>query len=394
MPWTETCVMDLKIQLIGDYLRGCSVTGLSEAYGVSRKTVYKWIRRYEIDGLEGLKDRPRAPKNCPHKLDEHIAGKIVATKKKHLDWGPKKVLDLLRREHSEIDWPADSTAGELLKRKGLVKKRRLRKPVPADKQPFADCNTVNQSWSADFKGDFKLGNRERCYPLTITDNCSRYLLECRGLSSTRYEATRLWFECTFREFGLPKSIRTDNGSPFASRSLGGLSRLSKWWIDLGIRPERIRPGCPQENSRHERMHGSLKTAVCKEPGYSMDRQQEQFDRFRFEYNELRSHEGLSRRTPESLYESSQRCYPELILPPQYDNDMSVRSVRHKGEIKWKSRRIYVSELLAKLPVGLKQIDEHLWELYYRFHLLGTLNEKTMKIEPVTEWRSSTFKKKV
>lgn len=394
MPWTETCVMDLRVQLIGDYFKGYTITELSTAYGVSRKTVYKWLCRYENYGVEGLRDRSRAPKNCPHKLTDSLADQIVATKKKHLDWGPKKVLDLLRRESPGIDWPADSTAGELLKRKGLVKKRRRRRPVPADKQPFADCNNVNQSWSADFKGDFRLGNKQRCYPLTITDNCSRYLLECRGLSRTRYEDTRLWFEKTFREFGLPQSIRTDNGAPFASRSLGGLSRLSKWWIDLDIRPERTRPGRPQENSRHERMHRSLKDGVCKEPGYSMDRQQERFDRFRLEYNELRSHEGLNRQTPESFYEPSHRRYPELILPPQYDSDVKVRNVRHNGETKWKNQTVYVSELLAKQLIGLVQIDEHLWNLHYRFHLLGTLNEKAMKVEPVTEWHSSTFKENV
>ncbi len=394
MPWTETCVMDLKLQLISDSLRGYSITELSTAYGISRKTVYKWLHRYEEYGVDGLKNRSRAPKQCPHKLDEHIANLIIAKKKQHLDWGPKKVLDLLRRNDPEIDWPADSTAGELLKRCGLVKKRRYKRTIPADKQPFSDYSEANQSWSADYKGDFKLGNKQRCYPLTITDNCSRYLLACQGLNSTKYSDAQLWFEYTFREFGLPQSIRTDNGSPFASRSLGGLSRLSKWWVDLEIKVERIQPGRPQQNGRHERMHRSLKAAVCKVPSYSMVRQQERFDSFRVEYNELRSHEGLGRQTPESHYEASCRSYPELILPPQYDNDMTVRSVRHNGEIKWKSQRLYVSELLRKLPVGLKQKEEHLWELYYRSHLLGTLNEKTMKIEPVKEWRSSIIKKKV
>lgn len=394
MPWTETCVMDLKVQLISDYLRGFSPTALSAAYGVSRKTVYKWLERYQHDGVEGLKDLSRAPNHCPHKLDEDLAEQIVATKKKHLDWGPKKVLDLLRREYPDVAWPADSTAGDLLKRAGLVKKRRRRKVVPADSTPFAGCHEVNQSWSADFKGDFSLGNKQRCYPLTITDNCSRYLLACRGLSNLRYEEARPWFEVTFREFGLPQSIRTDNGAPFASRSLGGLSRLSKWWIDLGIRAERIRPGRPQQNGRHERMHRSLKDGVCKEPGYSLPRQQERFDRFKVEYNELRSHESLERQTPASQYEPSRRAYPELILAPQYNSDVSVRSVRHNGEIKWKNRLFYVSELLAKEPIGLKQIDEHVWELRYRFHLLGLLNEKTMKVEPVTEWRTSTFEKKL
>lgn len=394
MPWTEACVMDLKVQLIGDYLKGYSITGLSRAYGVSRKTVYKWVQRYEKSGLEGLNEHSRAPRYCPHKLAGDIAEQIIATKKNHLDWGPKKVLDFLKREQPNLDWPADSTAGEILKRHGLVKKRRRRRSVPADGGPFTDCHDVNQSWSADFKGDFKLGNKQRCFPLTITDNYSRSLLGCRALENTRYEETRLWFEVTFREFGLPQSIRTDNGSPFASRSLGGLSRLSKWWVDLGITAERIRPGKPQENSRHERMHRSLKEAVCKDPSYSMARQQERFDNFRYEYNELRSHEGLGRRTPGSLYEPSRRSYPELILPPQYGSDMTVRRVRNNGEMKWKSRLVYVSELLAKEPIGLQQTDEHLWQVYYRFHQLGTLNEKTMRIEPLTEWRSSTYSKKV
>ncbi len=394
MPWTETCVMDLRVQLISDYLRGFSPTTLSTAYGVSRKTVYKWIERYRQNGVDGLKDQSRAPKHCPHRLDEDLVERIVRAKKQHLDWGPKKVLDLLRREYPDVAWPADSTGGDVLKRRGLVKKWRLRKGVPADNSPFADCHEANQSWSADFKGDFRLGNKQRCYPLTMSDNGSRYLLACRGLNTQRYDEVRPWFELTFREFGLPQSIRNDNGPPFASRSLGGLSRLSKWWIDLGIRAERIRPGRPQENGRHERMHRSLKDGVCKDPSYSMARQQERFDRFRVEYNELRSHEGLDRQTPASQYEPSQRAYPELILPPQYNSDVTVRRVRHNGEIKWKSQLLYVSELLAKEPIGLKQIDEHIWELRYRFHLLGMLNEKTMKVEPVTEWRSSTFDKKL
>ncbi|GAA5213489.1 integrase core domain-containing protein [Corallincola platygyrae] len=393
MPWIETCVMDQKIEVVGAYLKGgVTITALASAYGVSRKTIHKWVSRYEAQGPEGLAERSRAPKRCPHATDDVVVAALIDAKQRFPSWGPKKLIDLLRQEQPDCHWPADSTAGEILKRFGLVKKRRVKRKVPADGLPFSECNQSNQCWSADFKGDFRLGNKQRCYPLTITDNYSRYLLTCRSLPSIRYQDVRGWFEWVFREYGLPDTIRTDNGVPFASRSLGGLSQLSKMWIDQGIRPERIKPGRPQQNGRHERMHRSLKDAVCKQPGYSLLQQQRRFDRFVQEYNELRSHEGLERQTPASVYVPSNRVYSSLILPPEYDSTMTVRSIRHNGEMKWLNEKLYVSELLAKTRVGLLQTDNHLWDIYYRFQHIGRLNERTMKIEQLTEWRCSTFEK--
>lgn len=393
MPWEETCVMDSKVKFIGDYLRGThTVTDLARAYGISRQAAYKWIERYQQEGLQGLEPRSRAPKRRPHATSDALVEQIIATKRRYQHLGPKKIVDLLKREQPDVKWPADSTCGEILKRAGLVKPRRRKRPIPADASPFNDIVASNDSWSADFKGDFELQNRQRCYPLTITDNSSRFMLQCRGLSRINYQDTHDWFEFTFREYGLPNSIRTDNGPPFASRAAGGLSRLSKWWVDLEIKVERTRPGTPTENARHERMHRSLKEAVCQPPSYSLERQQARFETYKREYNELRSHEGLGRQTPASQYQASERQYTGIILPPEYDSHVQVRSVKHNGEIKWKGQLIYVAELLAKSRVSLSQIDDQRYELRYRTHRLGIINEETMRLEPATEWHGSSERK--
>lgn len=388
MPWKETCVMDCKIQLISDYLSNqYSITDLSRIYCVSRKTVYKWITRYQDNGIDGLHNHSRAPNNNPHAVPDDVIKEIVKTKMRFKKWGPKKVMDYLRREFPDQYWPVDSTAGEILKKAGLVHKRRKRQRVPAYPIPLTSINESNKCWSADFKGDFLMRNHKRCYPLTITDNYSRYLLACRGLTSTCYLDSKDWFENVFREYGLPEIIRTDNGTPFASRSVGGISRLSKWWIDLGIRPERIKPGRPMENGKHERMHKSLKEAVCIEPGLHMDMQQKYFDSYIHEYNELRSHEGIGRKTPASVYNSSLRLYPEKIRPVEYEEGDVTRNVRHNGEIKFKGKTAYISELLIKETIALDQIDEKKWKIRYSFFELGILNEETMKVESCRKWHA-------
>ncbi|MEE8342277.1 MAG: integrase core domain-containing protein, partial [Gammaproteobacteria bacterium] len=284
-------------------------------------------------------------------------------------------------------WPADSTAGEILKRAGLVKPRNPRRRVAAYSQPFGDCRQANQSWSADFKGDFRLGDGRRCYPLTISDNYSRFLLQCRGLHRTGSTVVRPWFEWVFREYGLPQAIRTDNGAPFSSLAVGGISALSKWWIQLGIRPERIRPGTPSQNGRHERMHRTLKAAALHPPGANLVAQQSQFDTFVYEYNWERSHEALDRKTPGSIHQPSIRPYPTRIPPVEYGTECTVRRVRHNGEIKWRGQLLYVSEILAKEPISLKPINEDQWELRYGFHPLGILNMRTLKIVSAKHWHS-------
>jgi transposase InsO family protein len=385
MPWKETCAMDQRVQFIGAWLSGRhSKSALCRHFGISRPTGEKWIRRHERLGVDGLKERSRAPHSQPNRVSEALCERIVQVKLEHLDWGPKKVLDWLRAREPEVVWPADSTGGEILRRAGLVKARRRRRAVPPHEAPFADCEQSNALWAVDFKGDYRLGGVGRCYPLTLSDSFSRYLLLCRGLAHPSAAAVRPWFEWAFREYGLPQAIRSDNGAPFASRAVGGLSALSKWWIDLGIRPQRIRPGRPDQNGRHERMHRSLKGwlgAAAK----GLEAEQRRLEAFRAEYNWERSHEALGRRTPGSLYAASPRPYPLCIEPPAYEQGVVVRQVRSNGEIKWRGRLIYLSEVLIGEPVALEPAGDGLWELRYRFHPLGLLNEQNDRITPARGW---------
>lgn len=392
MGWRTTTAMDQRVQFIGDWLRGrYRKAELCLAYGISRPTGDKWIQRYEREGLDGLKERSRAPHSHPARVTGAIQERIIETKLRHQAWGPKKVMDWLRRNDGGQSWPVDSTAGEILRRAGLVRPRRRRRRVPADPHPFGDCHEVNACWSADFKGDFCLGDGQRCYPLTISDNYSRYVLMCRALPQIPHDTVRPWFEWVFREYGLPVAIRTDNGPPFASQALGGLTRLSAWWIRLGIRPERIRPGQPAQNGRHERMHRTLGSGV-----YPIQKtvaaQQDQFDRWLAEYNWERSHEALGRQTPGSVYRSSNRPYPLKLPAVEYGPGFVVRHVRHNGEIKWRGQLIYLSETLGQEPIGLKQVDQDRWEIYYSFHLLGQLDDRTSTIRVPDQWHGETKEK--
>lgn len=390
MPWRETCVMDLKMHLISDWLQGrYTKAELARAYHVSRKTVYKWTERYTQEGAAGLLERSRAPGHCPHALDPALAEQIVAMKLRHPSFGPKKVLDRLRAEQPAVDWPADSTAGALLKRQGLVKPRRYKPAFPADPQPFALGDQPNALWSVDYKGQYPSNQSHWCYPLTITDNASRYLIGCRSVSGTDYAQARSVFEWAFQAHGVPEAILSDNGPPFASCGAGGLTRLSLWWIRHGIRVHRTEPGKPTQNARHERMHASLNYAIgSRMKGASALTQQQLLAEFRQEYNTLRSHESLERRPPASLYTPSPRLYTPCLKPLDYDTDQLVRSVRHNGEIKFKGGFVYISELLAKHPVGLRQIDEQYYEVRFSFHLLGHLNMATQRLEKPKLWHGA------
>lgn len=381
MPWRKTEPMDERIKLMADWLAGYSITELSVIYGVSRKTIYKWIDRYEDRGLDGLKDLGRAPINHPNQTDEAIIDRLVQTKLQHMSWGPEKLLDFLNTQQPQIKWPAVCTAEKWLKRRGLVKNRRLRKRTPAYSEPFLACDMPNKVWSADYKGQFKTGDDRWCYPLTITDNMSRYLILCKGLHSPCYADTRPWFEWAFREFGLPEAIRTDNGTPFAGRGVTGLSRLSIWWIKLGIRPERIESGNPQQNGRHERMHRTLKQDTAKPPKADMNRQQLRFDTFRYEYNHDRPHEALDKKTPASVYELSPRRFPEKLRDPEYNLGVEVRTVRHNGEFKFLSDHFYLSELLDGEKVGLIEIADGKYEIRFGFHSIGILDTSIRKVKP-------------
>lgn len=387
MPWRETCVMDQRLRFIVEYLEEIyDMTTLCNSYGISRKTGYKWVRRYEDLGIEGLKEQSRRPHSHPERTDDETREWIIQTKLAHQSFGPKKVMDYLRREAPGHGWPADSTAGEILKRAGLVRKKKRRVRMNPDSQPFNDCQRPNAVWSVDFKGHFALGNGQRCYPLTLTDNYSRYLLQCRGLSQTKAKDVRPWLEWSFREYGLPEAIRSDNGPPFASLALGGISALSKWWIQLGIKPERIMPGKPQQNGRHERMHRSLKAGTVRAK-YNITAQQRAFNAFMTEYNEQRSHESLARKRPIDIFETSPRPYPARLPAVDYDTDCDVRRVKHSGEISWRTQLIYISQVLAGEDIGLKQINEDCWSIYFGFYRLGFLDVRKGKTVPLQNWHA-------
>jgi putative transposase len=383
MPWKETRVMDQKIKMISDWLSGeYSINDLSRIYKVSRKTIYKWVKRYDTGEYSGLQERSRKPLRMPGATSPDIVVQILMAKTRHRHWGARKLLAWLRSHYPDQTWPAASTASEILKRHGLVKSRRKRRHTPPYSEPFLNCNQPNEVWSADFKGQFRLGEGKLCYPLTVSDSYSRYLLGCWGLVHPTYIQTRSHLEIAFREYGLPAAIRTDNGVPFASVALGGLSSLSVWLLKLGIRPERIEKGHPEQNGRHERMHRTLKSEAISPPRKTFSEQQRAFDRFREGYNYDRPHEALGQKTPGSIYLKSLRPYPEIIPEVAYGRAFTVRRVKHNGDIKWKGKEWYVSGALAGESVGLKQIDNEAWQVYFSFHPLGILNERMKKITPM------------
>ena len=382
MPWRVKGPMDERISLIGDWKSGnYSITELSVIYGVSRKAVYKWTNRYEERGIEGLKELSRAPVSHPNQTETEIVEELIKEKMNHKKWGPKKLLRYLQANRTDMKWPSVCTVEKWLRRHGLVKERKRRKRVPPYSEPFLQCDAPNKVWSADFKGQFRMGDGNWCYPLTLSDNMSRYLLMCRGVGSPSYEETQEWFEWAFREYGLPASIRTDNGTPFAGRGITGLSRLSVWWIRLGIRPERIECGKPQQNGRHERMHRTLKEETATPAMADMSRQQMRFEEFRREYNDKRPHEALGMKPPSNVYEASSRCYPEKILEPQYDERVDVRKVRDGGEISFRGTYYFLSEVLSGQQVGLSELHDGQYDVRFSFHPICIIDSKEMKVCP-------------
>jgi transposase InsO family protein len=286
----------------------------------------------------------------------------------------------LSEQNPDEEWPALSTMSMILKREGLVKARRLRHSVGAYTQPFLECDRPNKVWSADFKGQFRTADGKSCYPLTITDNYSRFILLCRGLRRPTHDQVKPWFEATFRKYGLPEAIRTDNGLPFASVGLGGLSRLSAWFIKLGIRPERIEKAHPEQNGRHERMHRTLKEATATPPQANLTEQQKAFTHFVEEYNFSRPHEALNMQKPAAIHEISKRAFISKTGLVKYAPEFTVRQVRSSGEILWHCKRIYISQALSGEQIGLLQLeDEHKWEIRYGFLKLGILDEYSCTI---------------
>lgn len=383
MPWSETTTMSERGCFIEDLESTLfTMTELCQQYGVSRKTGYKWAARYVSEGVEGLADRSRAPKHSPQRTEERVVDALLELRRKHPRWGPKKLLGYWVRRRPEWFWPAASTVGAILKRAGLIQSppRRRRHPHPGRSQ--IEVITANDLWTADFKGEFRTGDRRYCYPLTVADRCSRYLLGCQGRRSTDYAGARSVFEKLFRNKGLPSGILSDNGTPFSSTALAGLSRLSVWWIKLGIQPLLIEPGHPEQNGAHERMHRTLKAETTRPPAKNLAAQQRRFNAFRQEFNHERPHEALGQRPPAEFYQASPRPYPKKLREVEYPGHYEVRRVRTDGSIKWQGRFLYVSQVLCGEPVGLEEVDDGIWSLHFAQLLLARFDQRERRLQGI------------
>jgi transposase InsO family protein len=365
MPWKASSVMEERMRFVLEHERGLySMTELCEIYDIARETGYYWLRRYQQGGLEALQDRGRAPERHPNQTPERMEEAVLQLRRAHMSWGPRKLKRVLERETPQNSWPAASTIGSMLAREGLVVRRKKRRRAPPYTEPFASADAANRVWCADFKGWFRTQDGARVDPLTISDAYSRYLLRCQQVAKTNGEQARAIFEAAFREYGLPEAIRTDNGAPFASRAIAGLSRLSVWWMKLGIVPERIAAGHPEQNGRHERMHRTLQQETASPPGANLRAQQRAFQRFRREFNDERPHEALGMQTPGSVYTRSLRSYPARLPEPEYGSAMGVRRVGLRGNFSWKGQFVFISETLLGEPIGLLPQDERIYTVYF------------------------------
>jgi transposase InsO family protein len=372
VPWKEIRVENQRLLIIQSLQDGMSATELAEIHGISRKTLYKWLNRFDEQGPAGLVDLSRRPHHSPTQLSPEVEAAIVAARARW-KWGPRKLRVKLIEQDGTRDWPAVSTIAAVLKAKSLVVARRRRVRTPPTARPFAAAGEPNAVWCADYKGWFRTGDGTRVDPLTITDACSRYLLRCQIVERTDEPHARAVFEAAFREFGLPEVIHTDNGVPFASVAPGGISRLSMWFVRLGIRPERSRPASPQDNGRHERMHRTLKQATARPPQATARLQQRAFHEFQRIYNYERPHQALEDHTPASCYQPSARPYPRRLPELEYGDEMAMRRVSQQGSVRWKGERIYISEVFGYEEVGLKTVDERWLEVYYGPIRLGWLD---------------------
>lgn len=381
MTWNETCTVSEKCAFIEAWLsRDFTLTELCARFGVSRKTGHKWVNRFKAEGMSGLADRSRARHGQAHRMQAPVIERILALKYRYPDWGPLKIQSALYHAEPAGTWPAISTVGELLKAHGLVKPRRRRCKTPPHSQPLAHACEPNAVWSADFKGQFRLGDSSWCYPLTLSDNHSRFLIACKGLSGPQLAPSLDVYRQAFREHGLPQAIRTDNGWPFAMNTLGGLTPLSIWLIRLGVYPERIDPGCPQQNGRHERMHRTLKAATANPPKGNLSAQQRAFNRFIREFNEERPHQGLGRgQCPVDVHRVSIRSYPERLPPLEYPDGFEVRKVKCGGYIKLHGEPIYTTRQLTGEYIGLEPLDHERWQLYFGALKLGVVDERLGRV---------------
>ncbi len=357
------------------------MTELAERFSISRKTAHKWINRYKEFGESGLEEQSRRPENCPWQTPAEVVEELVALRKAHPRWGPKKLLDVMGRRDSERDLPAISTAAKILADAGLVKpRRRNRRAHPGCPQTTAA--EPNDIWPADYKGQFRLKNGQYCFPLTVSDLATRFILGVDAHPTISLELTQAYFRRLFEEYGLPKRIRTDNGVPFASNALARLSQLSVWFIKLGIYPELIEPGEPQQNGVHERMHKTLKEEATIPPASSQRGQQKKFDHFRREFNEDRPHEALDMKRPAELYQPSSRQYPRKIETYDYPGHFLVRRVSRGGTIRVFKQQLFVSNTLQGDYVGLEEVADGVYDLYFCFYQIGRYDLREGRIQDI------------
>jgi transposase InsO family protein len=379
VPWTETSAVRERERFVRDHASGqWSVKELCERYGVSRPTGYKWLERYEAGGASGLADHSRAPRSCPHRTSAAVV-KLILDEADRCGWGARKVLRRLEQRHRGLALPAVSTVFGILERHGRVKQKRRRKHWKHPGAAPLRTTTANQVWTTDFKGQFRTRDGVYCYPLTIVDHFSRYLLRCQGLPSVRTELAKPVFSRLFREVGLPEAIRSDNGSPFASTGIHGLCELNVWWMQLGIVHQRITPASPQENGAHERMHRTLKASTTRPPATNLSSQQRAFNEFRQEYNEERPHEALNDETPARRWRPSAREMPSRISLPEYPSHFEVRRVSNAGCFRLHSRQVFLSQALNGEPIGLEEVDDGIWNIVYYETLLARIDQESCEI---------------
>jgi transposase InsO family protein len=377
--------MEEKLRFVFEYeLDERSMTELCQRYEIARETGYVWLRRYRQTGAVGLIERPRATHRHGNQTPADLEQLVLELRQAHMRWGPRKLKRVLERDQPGRVWPATSTIGALLKREGLVVARKKRWHTAPYTEPLAHANEANRVWCADFKGWFRTTDGERIDPLTISDAHSRYLLRSQAVEKTDTARVQAIFEAAFREYGMPEALRTDNGPPFASRAVAGLSRLAVWWIKLGIVPERIAAGHPEQNGRHERMHRTLKQETAQPPAANRREQQRALDRFRQEYNQVRPHEALQMQTPAAVYQPSPRTFPARVPEPEYPETMLVRSVRPHGHFRWNKHDVFLSEVLWGERVGLLPEDDRWFTIYFAQLPLARFDSQKLQVTPLPE----------
>jgi putative transposase len=377
MPWQGVSPVDLRLEFTRAYGWGVfSMTELCDQYEISRKTGYKWVARFEAGGRAGLVDRSRRPRRSPTATDPDIVTRLCEARRRHPTWSARKLIAVLRRQAPDLAWPTRSTGCALLKAHGLVRARRRRGRHRAPASRLAPITQPNEVWTTDFKGEFRTGDGVYCYPLTLRDGFSRYVLRCDALVTKRGDVVRQRFERAFAEYGLPQRIRSDNGEPFAGTGLTRLSRLAVWWIRLGIAPERIALGHPEQNGSHEQFHRVLKAETTRPPAANCAAQQRRFRRFCVEYNQERPHEALRDHPPASCYRPAGRSLPRRLPPLEYAGHLEVRRVSSVGVVSWRGRALFLSEVLRGEDVAFEEVADGIWVLYFAAVRLAQFDERS------------------